>query len=109
MSAVLSELACLRQRVAELQAAHEKARASEAAMRLAIVGLRRALNGPLSVLLLRVDLMLQEAAEHELPLSVVEDLAVLRRHLDHLCRVEEVAVAAAELERGGRFDPPDHR
>ena len=73
-------------------------------MRQAIVGLRRELNGPLSVLLLRVDLMLQEAAEHELPLDVVEDLAVLRRHLDRLCRVEEVAVAAAELDRGGRFE-----
>ena len=68
-------------------------------MRLAIVGLRRELNGPLSVLLLRVDLMLQEAVEHALPLNVVEDLAVLQRHLERLCRVEKVAVAAAEDRR----------
>jgi two-component system, NtrC family, sensor kinase len=103
-SALASELAALRGRVADLQTACEKAQLSEAAMRLAIAGLRRELNGPLSVLVLRVDLLLQEAAEHELPLNVVKDLAVLQRHLERLCRVEEVAAAAAEPDRGGLFD-----
>jgi two-component system, NtrC family, sensor kinase len=103
-SALASELAALRGRVADLQTACEKAQLSEAAMRLAIAGLRRELNAPLSVLVLRVDLLLQEAAEHELPLNVVKDLAVLQRHLERLCRVEEVAAAAAEPDRGGLFD-----
>jgi hypothetical protein len=68
-------------------------------MRLAIEGLRRELNGPLSVLVLRVDLMLQDAVEHELPLNVVEDLTVLQRHLERLCQVEKVAADAAEDKR----------
>ena len=99
-----SEVAALRGRVADLQTAYENAQLSEAAMRLAITDLRCELNRPLSVLVLRVDLMLQEATEHGLPLNVVEDLTVLQRHLERLCRVEEVAVAAAEPDRGGLFD-----
>jgi hypothetical protein len=76
-------------------------------MRLAITGLRRELNGPLSVLVPRVDLMLQEAEEHELPPTVLEDLAVLQRHLERLCRVDEAAAAAIVLPgRNGPQAPP---
>jgi signal transduction histidine kinase len=102
-SALADEVAVLRRRVADLQTACDEAQLSKAAMRLAIAGLRRELNGPLSVLVPRVDLMLQEAEERELPRTVLEDLAVLQRHLERLCRVAEV-LAAAEPDRGGLVD-----
>jgi hypothetical protein len=66
-SALADEVAVLRRRVADLQTACDEAQLGKAAMRLAIAGLRRELNGPLSVLVPRVDLMLQEAEERELP------------------------------------------
>jgi signal transduction histidine kinase len=90
--------------MADLQTAREKALLSEAAMRLALAGLKRELNGPLSVLVLRVDLMLQEAEPHELPNIVQDDLAVLQRHLERLRRAEALVAAAVEADREGVFD-----
>jgi signal transduction histidine kinase len=105
VSAPADEIAALRSWVAGLQTACDEAQRSEAAMRLVIAGFRRELNGPLSVLVPRVDLLIQEAEEHELPLTVREDLAVLQRHLERLCRLEQqVVVAAAEPDRDGLVD-----
>lgn len=75
-------------------------------MRLAVAGLRRELNRPLSVLIPLVDLVLLEAEERGLPPAVLKDLAVLQRHLERLCRAAEVAVPAAvpDLDKDGLFD-----
>jgi hypothetical protein len=58
-------------------------------------GLRSELIGPLSVLVPLVGLMLLEAQEHGLPAAFLEDLAVLQRHLERLCRAAEVAIPTA--------------
>jgi signal transduction histidine kinase len=100
----LAEVSALRKRMADLQTACEKALLSEAAMSLALAGLKRELNGPLSVLVLRVDLMLQEAEQHELPDIVQDDLALLQRHLERLRRVEAFVAATVEADRDGLFD-----
>ena len=70
-------------------------------MRLAIAGLRGELNGPLSVLVLLVDVMLLEAEERELPLTDREDLVMLQRHLQRLCRAADVVVPADEPDSAG--------
>lgn len=98
------EVGGLRRRVADLLTACEKAKLSETAMRLAIAGLRSELNEPLSVLVPLVDLMLLEAEERELPRTVLEDLAILQRHLQRLCRAAEAVVTVDEPDRGGLFD-----
>ena len=75
-------------------------------MRLAIAGLRREINRPLSVLVPLVDLVLLEAEERGLPLAVLKDLAVLWRHLERLRRAAEVAMPAAvpDLDKDSLFD-----
>jgi signal transduction histidine kinase len=97
------ELGELRRRVLDLQTAYETAQRSEAAMSLAIAGLRRGFNEPLSVLVPLVDLMLLEAEDRRLPLAVLADLATLRRHLERLCRAAAV-VSVDAPDRGGLFD-----
>jgi hypothetical protein len=98
------EVAALQRRVADLQTACEKAQRSEAAIRLAIAGLRSGLNGPLSVLVARVDLMLLEAGDRGFPVSALEDLLMLQRHLERLCRAAEVVIPVDEPDRDGLFD-----
>jgi hypothetical protein len=73
-----------------------------ASLEMARHGLRNGLNGPLSVLVPLVDLMLLEAAELELPLTVLKDLETLQRHLERLCRAAEVVVAADEVGQKSR-------
>jgi signal transduction histidine kinase len=97
------ELGELRRRVLDLQTAYETARRSEAAMSLAIAGLRRRFNEPLSVLVPLVDLMLLEAEDRLLPLAVLADLATLKRNLERLCRAAAVA-SVDEPDREGLFD-----
>jgi signal transduction histidine kinase len=98
------ELAELRRRGADLQAACEKAQQNEAVMRLAIAGLRRELIGRLSVLVPLVGLMLLEAKEHEHPLTLLEDLARLQRNLERLCRAADVVGPVDEPDGGELFD-----
>jgi two-component system NtrC family sensor kinase len=51
-----------------------------------------------------IDLMRMEALERDLPRTVSEDLAVLRRHLERVCQAAEVLVPFDELQRGGLCD-----
>lgn len=103
-SAPGGEVAELRRLVANLRTAYEKAQLRETAMRLAITGLRSEFNEPLSVLVPLADLMLLEAEEGELPPTVLEDLATLRRHLERLCRAVEAVVPVDEPDRDELFD-----
>ena len=103
-STLAGEVAGLRRQVADLQTACEKARLSEDAMRLAFASLRSGLNEPLSVLVPFVDLMLLEAEERKLPPIALEDLAMLQRHLERLCRAAAIVVPVVEPDRDGLFD-----
>jgi signal transduction histidine kinase len=58
----------------------------------------------LSVLVPLVDLMRIEAEERDLSRPVLEDLAVLRRHLERICQAAEIVAPVDEPERGGRCD-----
>jgi signal transduction histidine kinase len=71
-------------------------------MRLIMTGLGHELNEPLSVLVSRIDLMRMEAEEQALPHLVVEDLAVLQRHVERLGRIVKVVLALAEPGRSER-------
>lgn len=94
-SALAGEVAILRKRVADLDTALAEARSRETAMRLAMVNLGHELNGPLSVLVSRIDLMRMEAEELALQRAAVEDLAVLQRHVERLDRLVRVMLTHA--------------
>lgn len=70
---------------------------------------RRELNRALSVLVVRVDLMLLDAEQHDLPPNVLEDLAVLQRHLERLRRLEAFLADTAEPDRGPRIELDEAR
>jgi two-component system NtrC family sensor kinase len=101
-SALAREVAALQRQVEDLEAAVVEARHREAAMRLSMRGLGHELNGPLSVLVSRIDLMRVEAEERGLPPPVPEDLAMLQRHVERLGRVVKVMFAVAEPGRSER-------
>jgi two-component system, NtrC family, sensor kinase len=94
--ALAREVAILRGRVADLGTECAEARVREASIRLAMTSLGHELNGPLSVLVSRIDLMREEANEHGLPRTVVEDLAVIQRHVERLGRLVGVMLTHAE-------------
>jgi two-component system NtrC family sensor kinase len=94
-SPLAREVAALRSRVTDLEAARAEAQQRESAMRLTMAGLGHELNGPLSVLVSRIDLMRLEAQERVLPLPVLDDLTVLQRHVERLARVVRVVLALA--------------
>jgi len=98
------ELAALRSRLSDLQAACEMARSSEVTMRRAMENLGEALVRPLSILVPLVDLMSLEAEEWSLSRTVLEDLAVVRRHLERVCRAAEAVVSIDNAESGGQCD-----
>jgi hypothetical protein len=48
--------------------------------------------------------MLLEAGDRGFPVSALEDLLMLQRHLERLCRAAEVVIPVDEPDRDGLFD-----
>ena len=101
-SPLACEVAALRSQVTDLEAACAEAQQRDSALRLTMVCLGHELNGPLSVLVSRIDLMRLEAQERVLPLPVLDDLTVLQRHVERLGRVVRVVLALAAPGRPER-------
>ncbi|HSF02699.1 MAG TPA: ATP-binding protein, partial [Solirubrobacterales bacterium] len=65
-------------------------------------GLAHELNNPLGIVSSRVEIMLMEATEHQLPAAVVEDLKVIHRNLQRVARL------AQALRAFGRQSSREH-
>jgi CheY-like chemotaxis protein len=89
------EVAALRKRVADLETVCAEVHQREEAMRLTVMALGHELNGPLSVLASRIELMRWEAEERALPRPVLEDLAVMERHVERLGRLVKIVLDPA--------------
>jgi signal transduction histidine kinase len=65
-------------------------------------GLVHELNNPIGIISSRIELMLQEAEERQLPPQVREDLAVLHRHSQRVARIARGLLSFARQSPGDR-------
>ncbi len=90
--------------ITEKVALERSARQSEklAALGTLSAGLVHELNNPIGIISSRIELMLQEAEERQLPLQVREDLKVLHRHSQRVARIARGLLSFARQSPGDR-------
>jgi signal transduction histidine kinase len=90
--------------VTERRGLERSARRAEklAALGTMAAGLAHELNNPIGIMSSRIEIMLQDAESEPLPVEVLEDLQVLRRHAQRLARITQGLLSFARQSPGQR-------